>query len=600
MSQRPKRAVKKVDYRQGAEEADVAKDNSDDGDADVAMEDLEEHESDVDMTDHEDEVVPEEIELDEAIAEDTEATPKKKSKKKQTAKTKNPAKTPTKSNQDGPKKEIRLTKHMTNVKEKLFRIFGSNHEKVVEILRLRREWEKSMFIFDENQLKKYKPSKKISSLPDSQYSTLSQNQFYGRLALKKNMKLQLENGEVSNLQAGTVIGTENVSYCNVGGLITDVAWLPHESDTDHEILVVAVSDISDTSIAPEFSLLAGKAHTSGFLIYKLTEETGELKLIKAIVHNWGNCWDLKGRIGEGFDVLSAVFSDGKVRLLNFNTAELSENLMVDDDDETIFLSAKTPSYEYSLPDTLITAFDWIEDRIIVGTSEGSVAEFNLGERIPNFVYPLHSGYIFSLRVGDSKYDDTMVYTSCADGSSALFSTIDIRTTKNVTPKSKSISKSVAYSPQLYSFIQLEGQYSATLTPVRALFFVTPLVKHDGSTESISTSNLHPMLLSGGADGKIKITNMARRLLNGQKQALSSHKILTLRELQYGEKEGIYRVTAPLDVETLAANENSNVSNIYPPGVSINAIKWNENLSAGKWYAASSTSGLLIIEKIPNI
>lgn len=365
-------------------------------------------------------------------------------------------------------------------------------------------------------------------------------------------------------------------------------------------MAVAVSDISDSSIAPEFSLLGGKAHTSGFLFYKLAEESGELRLIKAIVHNWGNSWDPKWKIGEGVAALSAVFSDGKVRLLRFNSGDLAEDLMTDDDEKNKYLLADSPSEEYSLPDTLISTFDWIEDRIIVGTAEGSIAEFSRFERIPNYVYPLHTGYIFSIRVGESKFDETMVYTSCADGSSALFSTKDIRTTKNVTPKSKSISKTVAYSPQLYSFLQLEGQYSATLKPVRALFFVTPLVRHDGSTESIATSNLHPMLLSGGADGKIKITNLARRLLNGQKQALPSHKILTLRELQYGEKEGFYRIIAPLDVETLSANENSSVVNIYPPGVSINSIKWNENIKGGKWYAASSTSGLLILEKLPDL
>lgn len=590
---RPKRNTKPVNYAALGDTTEQRKKDNEGEDED--FQGLEESETDEEIPNDVDELGLPEEEADEDedegdIAE--EETSKKRKSKSQPAKAKKTAKSQTTPPVEGSAKEIRLTRHITNLKDKLFRLFGSNDEKMKEVLKLRKDWEKSIFDFSESQLREYIPSIIIKNVPNTTFTKLTKEQFNEKFKLERPVKFQFNTEPRQVIPSGEVIFKKRAQILNTGGLITDIAWLSHGSETDEQILAVAVSDITDTAIAPEFSLLGGKAYRSGFLIYALDTQSYTLRLIKAVTHNWGNSWDLQWKNHKGLGVLSAVFNDGKIRLLHFDYD--------DDDDAASYFEITEPSYEYEVPTMKISSYDWIGDKIICGTDKGYVAEFILGDPAPSYVIPIHAEYIFSVRSGESKYDETMVFTSCADGSSVLFSTKDIQTTKNVTPKSKSISKSVIYSPQLYSFIQLEAQYSAKLLPARALFMVTPVVKHDGSTESIATSNLHPMLLSGGADGKIKITNLARRLMNGQKQTLSNHKILSLWELQYGGSEDLYRLVENLEVETLSATDNANVANIYPSGVSINSIKWNENENAGKWYAAGSTSGLLILECLQSV
>ncbi len=583
MPPRARRNTKRVDY---SKFADPSAQNGADSDGDEEVKDADLHESDNDdddvLEDGDDEPIDEDVTEDETIAEET---PKAKAKSKKAPKTKKSTTPQPENGNNTPVKEIRLTKHITNLKEKFYRFYGANEDKLVEVLKLRRTWESSMFDFPSSQLKEYIPSVTIKDVPKAKFTELSKEQFNEKFPLERSINFSYNENPSETIAPGGIAPNQRAQVINTGGLVTDIAWLSHGSETAEQILAVAVSDISDTAIAPEFSLLGYKNYKSGFLIYSLDTQTYTLTLIKAVIHNWGNSWDLQWKNHRGMGVLSAVFNDGKVRLIHFD---------YEDEKDVSYTEITEPSFEYELPNMKITSYDWLGDKIICGTESGYVAEFVLGDKVPSYVHHIQSGYIFSIRSAESKYDETMILTSCADGSCALMSTKDFQSTKVITPKTKSISKSIAYSRQLYSFVQLDAQYSAKLTLLRSLFVVTSVVKHDGSTESIATSNLHPMLLSGGADGKVKITNLMRRILNGQKQTLSNHKILTLWELQYSANEDLYRLVDNLKVETLSSNDNTNVSNIYPPGVSINSIKWNENENAGKWYAAGSTSGLVIV------
>jgi len=584
MPPRSTRNTKRVDY---SKFADPDPQNNEDNDVEFdANENDPAHESeDFDMDDHDDIDVEDIEERDieeESIEEDISGNKKARAKTKKTIKSSTSTPRP---RHDAPKKDIRNAKNLTNIREKLFRIFGTNSEKMLEVVKLREDWEDYMFDFPDDKLQEYITPIIIKNVPKMKCISLTKAQFDKKLPLKRSINFSYNTNTVETLEAGNISSTDRGQVLNTGGLITDLAWLPHGSESLEQILAVAISDITDTTLAPEFSLLGNKSYRSGILIYSLDTQTLSLKLIKALVHEWGNCWDLQWKRHEGIGLLSAVFNDGKVRLLRIEH---------DDENDVDYSEITEPSFEYGLPDMKLSSYDWIDDTIICGTEKGYVASFALCDPIPSYAYPLHSGYIFSIKAAKSKYDEDMVYTSSSDGYSALFSTVDIRKSRNIPPRNRSVSKTVIYSPQLYSFIQLEGPYSTKLMPIRALFVVTPVTKHDGSTESMATSNVHPMLLSGGADGTIKLTNLARRVLNGQRHSLPAHKVVTLWELQYGKQEDRYRLVDSYEVETLNAQESVSTVNIYPSGVAINAVKWNENVNAGKWYAASSTSGLLIV------
>ncbi|CCH43804.1 Transcription factor tau subunit [Wickerhamomyces ciferrii] len=587
---RPRRSTAKPKSYREAPVDYVDNNNNDDKDDEVVPPEVGYSDDDDLDADVASENEPEEPEEPETLDDDVVIETLKSSKKNATKKPRKNAKAPkptTTPRTGGKRKEIFQARDLTNVKDKLFRLFGDNKEKLIELLEYKIDWESAIYDFDEKLLKEYRTSVTLKDIPIIKTTKLSKNDLDDRLNLNREIKFQYKDTPTSVISPGGIKPNERAHILNTGGVVTDLAWLNQTDEKSDQYLAIAISDITDDAAAPEFAVHGGNKFSSGILIYQLDLSTSTLKLFKSFVHEWGSAWDLQWKKHDGLGVLSAVFNDGTIKLLRLDPNNLDPNSEIIE-----------PSFEYSIPDRLISTYDWIDDKIICGTNKGEVAEFILLDNIPSYVYQLHTGYIFSTRVALSNYDETTVFTSCSDGYSSLFSTKDIVSTKTYTARNRVITKSVTYSPQLYSFIQLESNFMTELEPVRALFYNTPIVKHEGSTESISTSNLHPMLLSGGAEGKIKITNIARRLFNGQKQGLASHKILSIWELQYGAKEDTYRLVDSFQPDTISTSDNS-ITNIYPTGVSFNSIKWNENLNAGKWYAAASTSGLVIIERLGN-
>jgi transcription factor C subunit 6 len=584
---RQRRNTKRVDYSQfnDPDVAVPAADDSDD-DADVVMLDVNQDAESADdvISDVVSDAVSD-VEIDDDIHE----LVKPKTKKPKKAKT---SKSPEVTAQKFAKKEVTKTKDITSIKDKFLRFFGSNNQKLVELVKLRKKWERSVFNFDKSQLADVEkaPLPEVD-IPETSFAKLSRDDFDAKFPLPSTPKnLQFNTEDVLELPNQSTANHGHTIVLNTGSLITDIAWSNVTQGSNSQILAVGISNITETTTSGNFKLLEKHSYPSVIQLYEVDTDTKSIKLIKSLLHNWGNVWDLKFvPIDSDGGVLSGVFNDGSVRVINL------ENSTND------YLEIKKPSFEYSIPGHLVSCYDWLdESTIICGTDTGHIAEFSISDEndvTPSYFYPLHSSYVYSISAAVSKYDETLVFSLCSDGLSTIFSPRDIITTANKAPRSRSISKTVVYSPQLYSFVHTEGPYSTKVVPIRAIFGSTSLTKHDGSTESLATSAIHPLVLSGGADGKIKVTNLARRLLCTPKQSAGSQKILTLFELQYGKKENVFRLVEPFDVEKINPVENISVLNIYPPQVSINSLSWNSNKVAGNWFAAGSTSGLLILHEL---
>jgi transcription factor C subunit 6 len=570
---RPRRVTKKVDYAQfGGAEGDSEKD------ADVVM-DLA-HESE-----HDDEPLEDAGDDDgeEMIEEERFKDAKKTRKTKKAAPEKSAIK------KRGSVKvplthDSRALKDFTSVKDKFQRLFGYNNEKLSDIINLRLKWGAAMFDFDTSMLSEPGETN-VFDVPLMKANLLTRDELYSKFPLEScSLNFQIDEQEIEELPLGGTRHSENLSVTNTGTLITDMAWCPKRSGT--QLIALSVSNITSTPFNAKFSLLARNEYISGFYIYEIDPESNEVTLRNVLIHNWGNSWDLKWvNVKSGLGSLCAVFNDGNFRMINLG------------DLKNPYLEIAEASMVCEIEGHSVSTFDVLENRIICGTSTGHIAEFVAGDPSPSYLFRLHTDYIFSLRIGTSKYDETHIYTTSGDCTSMLSSLTDLRTSMAKSSKTKTMSSRAAYSPQLYTFVQTENPNPVKAVVSRAFFANYPLLKSDGSTECISCSDMHPMLLAGGADGKVKITNIARRVLNGFKAAPGSHRVLTLFQLQYGANEESYRLARTLEVENISSNEFATVENVYPSNVNFTTCKWNVNKDTGNWFAAGTSSGLLILCKL---
>lgn len=582
---RPKRAAKSVDYAQF-----LVADEDDHGDADVTKEaiaDSEEEEEvqveevvEVDTIDEdvfldEPTELMEEEPLEESVDAGEKAKKPKKSKKEPVKKAGARAKlTATRAQ---PKVDTRQLKDLTSVKEKFLRLFGHNIDKLSDLVTLREEWAHAMFDFGSNKMAD-PPVNKLD-LPVIKTQVLTKQELDAKFPIEEShLKFQIDDGEIGELQIGSTRKTENITVLSTGTLITDIAWCPAPKP---QLVAVSVSNITGTAFDSRFSLRSRNSYASGFHIYELDTKSGDFKLRNVLIHNWGNSWDLQWvAASKGFGSLCAVFNDGNVRVLNLGDlnkpiVEIVESSMICD-----------------IEGHILSTFDIYEDRLFCGTSTGYLVEFQIGEHIPSYLHLMHSDYIVSLRVGASNYDEPMIYTASSDCTGTLTSLLDIRTSQAKNLRLRTMTTRVVYSPQLYSFIQTDNPNPVKSQTVRGFFGTFSLTKHDGSAECISTSSMHPMFLSGGSDGKVKICNLARRILNGPK--MTTHRVMTLFQLQYGD--GLYRLAQTLEVED-TGSEFATVENIYPQGVTITSLEWSVNKEHSEWLAAGTTSGLLVLRKL---
>lgn len=483
-----------------------------------------------------------------------------------------------------PKEDSKSFRDLTSVKDKITRAYGYNSDKLFDVLNLRKEWATRMFQFDVEMLSD--PSEQMPcQLPLVQSTTLTKPQLNFRFPLPQNsINFQLDDQTAKQLSLGESYKAFNIEIVNTATLITDLAWCPNRPEAS-QLLAVAVSNITDTAVDSRFAISSRNAYASGFYIYELDHETAQLKLRNIITHNWGNAWDLQWIPSSmGIGCLCAVFNDGDIRFLNLGPLQQQ------------FIELEEASLTYHVDGHMLSTFDLLGDRVICGTSTGYVVEFILGELEPSYFFPRHTDYIYALRVGDTKFDEPMIFTTCMDCTSALSSLIDLKTSVAKLSKTKTVSPKAAYSPTVYSFIHTDNPQSSRIMSPRAFFVSHSLSKHDGSTECISTSDMHPMTLTGGADGKVLLCNSSRRAMNGPKAQVGSHRTLTLFQLQYGASEDTYRLVQTLEVEDVN-NDNSVMENVYPSNVCVTSVKWNVNKKSGKWLAAGTTSGLLVLKKI---
>lgn len=514
---------------------------------------------------------------------------------------------------------VRALKDLSAARDKIERLYGLNSDKLLRLAQIKQGFQASLFDFPAenlqedciNNVKVTLPCckninlSKFENIKHTTYRTINELELGTLFAYRDDPLTVLINGMESSLpikQRMDIPVLPNYKRFgfvhNLGGLATDMAW--HASNTDDNIqyLAIALSQHCKEPLDPKLQMFNKETHVACVEVYKFVSTTLEFTKVETIVHKFGEVWDLKWHEGYSnkekkfLGLLTFVCQDGSVKLIEVP-------LPNSDDDDGNLIYCEEPSLSIELPFTSITCFDFTSSETIVcGFKNGFVAEFNIFDsKIPSFYERVHDSYVITIKTAFSEFENLVVSTISVDGYFNIFEPKDIFTTMTTVNRFRGSNIApLAYSAQLYSLILTDGADSLRAVVPRASFAMHPVCSHESTIGSISTSKLHPMVLSGAADGSLFIDNLARRLLTGSKSISKSLKSLRLWKWEYSPKLDKYSLDFNYRVFSSSSTAPSKVR-IDAPGVNISCIKWNESRSAGKFYAFTNNAGLLTIEHL---
>ncbi|AGO12589.1 AaceriAER249Cp [[Ashbya] aceris (nom. inval.)] len=504
---------------------------------------------------------------------------------------------------------IRAMKDLSAAQDKLERIYGRNRKKLLGLAKWKEGFETNVFNFPGSLLqpgsKYFVPAQDIFEELDvsrygykvAQHTTLSTEEFLDRFPVDVSVPKDVTIADAEftlyrdhKAEFPVMEWEKRVGFIyNVGGLVTDMAWL--RDDRSHtQFLAVGVSSVKNADDM-RLKVSGVEKHTAVIEIYALNPVDMSFLKYQTIVHEFGEVWDLKWNEGfhsdDAVGLLGFVCQAGAVKFIEIQKCEEYEIRAISEAHIDVFME-----------NAQITCFDFLSsDTIICGFYNGYVGRFQLGDSIPELYSKVHDTYVLSIVTAYSPYEETAICSTAVDGTSFLFNTKSIKTTKCALPRNRGTNISpLAYVPQLYSIVHTDGINSLRAFTSRAVFGTHQLCQHKNNIGCIGTSRLHPYVLSGAADGSVILNNVVRRMLQGIKGNTETYKFIRLWKWDYNVTTNYYRLDPTYEVSKSAVNENSN-TRIDPTPINIQTVKWNETHNCGKFYAFANAAGLLVIEKL---
>lgn len=607
--------------------------NNDDDDDFVLIESESEHELEDDSN-----LVDDDLAIDNSLREDENyikdevVEESSTSKKKRGRKSKSTAKqSPVKKSKPTPKlhstprqksilvaknRIVRQLKDLSGARDKVERIYGVNSERLLPLAKVKEGFEKHLFDFPKSIIDseseyyvnvkplcaKYTVRAEQFGLKETHYKQLDEESLQQLFTYRKSPLDVIIGDTETSLDTGKKVefpvfqnGNRKGFVYNVGGLITDMAWLNSDSSENHkQYLAVAISQHSENPADPHLEMFDKEKHVSCIEIIEFNPETLGFVKLQTILHNFGETWNLKWHEGyyseTDLGFLTFASQDGSVKGIQIKMAETK-----------LILECERPSISISLMDTSITCFDFLSPELIIcGFKNGYVAEFDIFDstNIPSYYHKVHDSYIVSLVVSYSPFETTTVASIAVDGYFHVYDTRDIYSTKctflrlrgnNIMP--------AVFSPQLSLVVFSDASNSVRCVTAKASFASHNVISKESTVISLGTARFHPMLLTGTADGKVYVENLARKILTGIKNSTAIHKSLKLWEWEYNVQTKQYRLDNTYDCTKSTSGEINRIG-IHPSGTAISAAKWNETKSGCKFFAFSNTAGLLTIEGLP--
>lgn len=482
--------------------------------------------------------------------------------------------------------------------------YGPNEEFYQESIEYMRYWHDKLFYVEEESFRKSVDTQKLSIKELSELDGKSYGDFDFEPSTREDVIDSLGLNKfivVSNGSEKSSLGFSDsfndfqrlAKIINCGGCVVSLKWLPGNKDTAY--LAASVIPGENLMGSKELSIFyheGGNSMKSCLQIWKINNTDCSFELLKILDTSiLGACVDISWVPGnfEEIGVIGGVFKDGKVHFLRI-------------DNSPQFGKIKD-SFSYEISGDGISCFDFLSnDRIIVGTKNGYIAEFVLPNyhtsngddiKMPSFLYNINDGPLLYITVSNPS-DNKFIISVNTHGPSSFTVDYDDIIGKMIENLTSSV------RPRLNSYLNV----LLCSDPLDVALFSllrhtnerpTQILKLNGVVSSVASSTIlnHPLVLISSSYGELFIINIARRILIASKSTSKTLVPLRLWKIAYINKNEYY-FNPKFEVEKVDKSTDVSPS---PNEVNIGCLDWNENLNGSSIYAAGTHGGLIIIEKL---
>ncbi|KAF3157691.1 hypothetical protein TWF788_005296 [Orbilia oligospora] len=429
-------------------------------------------------------------------------------------------------------------------------------------------------------------------------------------------KFQLNIHESVSLTAPDLFHGKNGWVINCGNEIQSLDWATQQDGRDSQFLAVGTkfqeAKPAIKELPPGF---APCVCPSQIQIWRIpiskpnTTPKPPPTLDHTILTDWGAPTEIKWRPGnapvkkEGIiGHFMALFEDGQARLI-----EVKEHPPSRSPSTAPVYKLTEPMQTLYLNDTLFTVFTWINHHTLAfGCANGSVAIYDLNvtlpgkEHLPKSYHYIAASYICSISSLAPSFPD-MIATYSMDGS---FNMHDIRepgisNTLSHRTRTVAMSTPIAWCEMAQSLCYPEDLSGVLCMGIRKAkksggFLCS---NNPGDTVAASTgcgTGLHPFLLNGGRDGKVRIANLVRKYFYSKCQAMQQ----VWFQLEYAPTTGLFRMLDGFKPEMVVHRNRVAVGlPFYTYHTNITKVGWNNNLGYGTWAAAGTGGGFVRVEDV---
>ncbi|KXN81270.1 Transcription factor tau subunit sfc6 [Leucoagaricus sp. SymC.cos] len=469
------------------------------------------------------------------------------------------------------------------------------------------------------------------------------------------------------------IPESSVHVFNPGAPAWGLDWCPiHQNDrASHNFKqYLAVAPFPSSSHSPDIGVKALRPSYSCIQIWSLSTSSppetdsnvnggegernpGKMECEMVVCHDSGPAHDLKWCPLPSHDpysdrsrprklgLLAGTFEDGS---LSIYVVPLPEDVRSEASDSSslVYVKLSKPSIRIELEETSCWSLDWANsETIAIGTANGVIAVFHVGpalreaaspdaatvtDFLPTHYLTIHQSAIRALawiKAPPSsasgrpllEEDPTVIASGGYDGMECM---TDIREGHgNVMNRTRDVITTMSYSPYGGGPVTIDHEnivkaYSASPS---MLGRGHTLLEPQGPVWSISSSEWHPQLSVGSADGSCLTTNLLRSTRRTGAVPFFVHRIF---QMDYQRKTGEYRMLdrfLPHETQdrpaTTKAKANSKSSKndsskaptlgtgAWPQEVAVHKVTWNNGngLGACGLLASATSSGLCRVDNL---
>ncbi|QPG75230.1 hypothetical protein FOA43_002580 [Brettanomyces nanus] len=437
--------------------------------------------------------------------------------------------------------------------------------------------------------------------------------FHVQLPLNSTFDLAINDGAPVQMNSGQSQGFPSDSQMrqglavNCGGTPIASTWLPLQLDSKLYLFasVVSAADSSPNELSSVklncLSLSNFSPFTAGLLIYEYNPEGQVLSCIKKILLDHGAITEFKWLLSDDGDqrLLACVFSDGNASIMKIDKQFLTSPKYSKLTKSSLELSLKSEELH-------ILSCTWTSNStLLVGTTEGCVAEFDIASTTPRFIFSLSAPSVLSVQ---SDYTNGIFGKEppLKRSDNVLISTGDLNVILlDLSNPSQAVDgprfrvpiSNITYSSLMNGFIYADGTRTLKYSTVRDSSTSVKLRVYDEPPQSTCCSDYSPLVLAGCANGSVRILNVYRMLSQPLKSvnaaSLRLYKLDSL--LADGDQ---FRLNLGYQIDR--KEETTTEYHAYSNALTVTSCSMVNNATDNNVIACTYAGGLILVESLQSV